>query len=253
MNIKDRIYVSTVASDCCLLAEKYGLGIEIAEFCTAYNMDTYFEQTDRQVRHKMKSGVNFTFHAPFNELSPAAIDPLVLEITKKRDLQAIELAENYGINKIIIHSGFVPRVYYSGWFLERATQFWQELMPRIPNELDICIENVMEDEPDMLVQLSENIDRPNFGLCLDLGHAWVSQSKPINQQWAEKMMKHLHHLHIHNNFGLEDQHLPIGEGVIPVDAIMRSVLEQNSTATFTIENPVAESSVLWLLENGYLG
>ena len=252
MNIKNRILVSTVAEDCCELAEEYGLGIEVAEFCTAYNMDTYFEQTDTEARRKMKSAARFTFHAPFNELSPAAIDPLVLDVTKKRYRQAFEIAGNYGINKIIVHSGFVPKIYYSTWFVDRATEFWIEMMKEIPEHFDICVENVMEPEPGMLIELAENVNRPNFGLCLDLGHAWVSQEQPLNEKWAYKMMKYLHHMHIHNNFGKTDQHLSLGEGIIPIDEIMRSVISQNSLTTFTIENPEARNSVLWLKENGYL-
>ena len=65
-NIKDRLYISTVAENDVLTAENYGLGLEIAEYCTAMNMDTYFAETDKTVRKKMSRAGRFVFHGPFN-------------------------------------------------------------------------------------------------------------------------------------------------------------------------------------------
>ena len=42
---KENIYLSTIASDAPLFAREYGLGLEIAEFCTAWNIDRRFELT----------------------------------------------------------------------------------------------------------------------------------------------------------------------------------------------------------------
>ena len=39
MNLKYRLYVATIAEDAREMAEQYGIGIEVNEFCTAANMD----------------------------------------------------------------------------------------------------------------------------------------------------------------------------------------------------------------------
>jgi len=58
-NIKERLYLSTVAEDDFDMAEQYGLGLEIAEFCTAMNMDgELYEIFDRECE---KHGV---MHSP---------------------------------------------------------------------------------------------------------------------------------------------------------------------------------------------
>jgi hypothetical protein len=36
---KENVYLSTIASDAAPLAREYGCGLEIAEFCTAWNME----------------------------------------------------------------------------------------------------------------------------------------------------------------------------------------------------------------------
>ncbi len=39
MDIRERLYVATMAGDAAQMAEKYETGLEIDEFCTASNMD----------------------------------------------------------------------------------------------------------------------------------------------------------------------------------------------------------------------
>ena len=70
-----RFYLSTIAADAAGTARRYGLGLEIAEYCTAYNMDEHFPETDAAVRGKLAGIARVTLHAPFNELFPCAIDP----------------------------------------------------------------------------------------------------------------------------------------------------------------------------------
>ena len=117
---REKLYISTTAEDAPALAREYDLGLEIADFCTAYNMDVLFAEKDAAAREKMHAVQRLIFHAPFSELCPAAIDPLVREVTKKRYQQAVELASGYGIKKLVIHSGYVPQVYYPEWFIPES-------------------------------------------------------------------------------------------------------------------------------------
>ena len=71
------------------LASKYGLGIEIADFCTAWNMDERLAETDAQVQ-KMVCGITKrVLHGPFSELFPCAIDPKIRAVAKERYQQAV--------------------------------------------------------------------------------------------------------------------------------------------------------------------
>lgn len=47
-------YISTIAADAEKLARQHGLGLEIAEYCTAWNMDGKFGETDPAVRRKLE-------------------------------------------------------------------------------------------------------------------------------------------------------------------------------------------------------
>lgn len=41
---KEQLFLSTIADDAAETAKRYGLGLEIAEFCTAYSMDDRFDE-----------------------------------------------------------------------------------------------------------------------------------------------------------------------------------------------------------------
>ena len=79
------------------LAEEYGLGLEIAEYCTAWNMDEHFEEVDVAVRKKIDGKDSLVLHAPFNELFPCAIDKMVREVARVRYRQAFKIAAEYGL------------------------------------------------------------------------------------------------------------------------------------------------------------
>ena len=48
-DLRERLYISTTAEDAPALAREHGLGLEIADFCTAYNMDVLFAEKDAAV------------------------------------------------------------------------------------------------------------------------------------------------------------------------------------------------------------
>ena len=253
MDIRNKLYITTVAQNDWQTAEKYGAGIEIAEFCTAYNMDTYFEETDKIVREKMKHADRFVFHAPFNELCPAAIDPLVVEVTKKRYKQAVETSLKYGIKRMVFHSGYTPLIYYKSWFIDRSIEFWQDFLKDAPEDMTFCYENVMEDSPDMPFEIVSAVNDPRLGLCLDIGHATTMVSDVPAYKWVEKYGKLMNHLHLHSNVGKMDDHAPLGTGIIDAKQIMDLILETAPDATLTVESIDAEGTCIWLKENGYLG
>jgi hypothetical protein len=149
----EQLFLSTIADDAPETAAAYGLGLELAEFCTASNMDVDFEPTDALARGKMKRAGRCMLHAPFNELCPSAIDPLVLEVAKKRYAQAYELARGYGIHRMVVHSGYVPLIYFPEYFTGRAVEFWREYLQTLPDDFTVVMENVLEESPDMLVDI----------------------------------------------------------------------------------------------------
>ena len=89
---KDQLFLSTIAPDAAEEARRHGLGLEIAEYCTAWNMDEQFETTHAAVAEELTGVGRRLLHAPFSELFPCAVDPKARELAALRYRQAIALA-----------------------------------------------------------------------------------------------------------------------------------------------------------------
>lgn len=248
---KEQLFISTIAADDAAVARNFGLGLEIAEYCTASNMDEDFAETDAMVRRKLAGVDRRVLHAPFNELFPCAIDPKARELARYRYRQAIALAQSYGADKIVIHGGYHPRMYYPCWYTEQSIPFWRDLMREVPAGLTICLENVMEEAPEMLLDIVKAVGEPRLRLCLDVGHANV-YSKVSVEKWLASFAPYLSHFHLHNNNGDFDAHQPLPEGGIPVGELLAAAEQWCPAATYTLELMEAEPSVRWLLKRGIL-
>lgn len=248
---KEKLYLSTVDPEAHRIAKQHGLGLEFAEFCTAWNLDEHFAQTDASVRQKLECSDRFTLHGPFNELFPCAIDPKARRLAADRFRQAVQTALGYGIHKLILHSGYNPWLYFSCWFTEQSVPFWQEFLRELPGEMTVCVENVLEEEPQMLAQIIRQVDSPRIRMCLDVGHAHA-YSKHSPAQWLEQCADIIDHFHIHNNDSTWDTHSPLFEGSIPMEQFLAAADRLCPNATVTLELPQAESSVQWLEEQRLL-
>lgn len=253
MNLINRLYVGTIALDAVEAAMEYGIGLEIDEYCTAANMDPdQFGPTDLMVKEKMTYSKRHIFHAPFNELSPAAIDPKALELAYQRLEQAYRLANGYGINRMVVHSGYIPQVYYKNWFYERSIDFWDTFMDGKPMDFHIMIENVLEDEPCTLAETIKTLGDPRIGACLDFGHANCSSDLDLIE-WVRVLGPWITHIHLHNNDKIYDRHWDLGRGCIDIKRILESVRDWvPGDVTYTIENEECRNSMCWLAENGWI-
>lgn len=238
-------YISTIDEKAGDLARRYGLGIEIAEFCTAWNMDDRLEEAEQRVRAQVRDIPDRVLHAPFSELFPCAIDPLIRKTAAYRYRQAIGLTKEYGATKVIIHGGFYEKLYFPEWFTEQSILFWKEFLQEDPG-VEIVLENVLEPEPGFLKRIVEAVDHPRLKLCLDVGHVNAYSKIPV-MEWLEDCAPHISHFHLHNNDGTWDTHSPLTAGTIPMEALLEKINTLCPAATVTLELMEAESSVKWLL------
>jgi len=245
-------HVSTIAPEAAEVAREYGLGLEIAHFCTPYNMDDDFGYWDGLVRKDIQGVSGVTLHAPFSELCGAAIDPLVREVTRHRFEQAYQLALGYGATRMVVHSGFLPVLYDVDWFAEQLAAFWRGFLQAHEGDCLIVLENVFETEPGMLARIASEVDDPRFWLCLDLGHANTSGAGAPLDEWVKTMGPHLAHVHVHNNHGDFDHHLLPSEGSIDMRAVLPVLHGLSEDVSFALECQKPRAAVEWLQQNALL-
>ena len=247
---KEQIYLSTIASDAVRVAKEYGVNLEIAEYCTAWNMDEKFSAIDPVVRKKLAASPRSLLHAPYNELFPCAIDKKARALAAERYRQAISLAKHYDSEKVIIHGGYQPMMYFPVWYTEQSILFWREFLQEDPG-VELVLENVLEQEPDWLLDILRGVDHPGLRMCLDIGHVNAYSDIPV-MQWLERCAPYISHFHIHNNDGSRDRHSALFEGDIPMPEFLHRARELCPDASFTFELMKAEPSMQWLAQKGLI-
>ncbi len=219
-----------------LLAGK-GVGAEI--YLSAAVLDALSPERARAAAESLRAAgvATSTFHAPFEDVWPGARDEEIRRLSVKRLRQAIALAPVFRPLGIVVHGG------YFEWLFDFAPEKWLEPARRSFSEIadaaeaagvDIFVENVFDEAPDHLLRLRDAVGSPRLSFCFDPGHATLFSRLPL-QKWAEAFGPLVREMHVHDNRGLRDDHLPVGEGSINFRGVILAVADAGGRPILTVE------------------
>lgn len=180
---------------------------------------------------------SLSFHAPFRDVWPGAQDEEARRHAVRRLGQAIALAPLFRPEGVVIHGG------YSGWLFDFRPEEWLASARRTFGELAeaaekagtrLFVENVFDEIPDHLLRLREAVGSPRLSFCFDPGHAALFSPLPVHR-WAEAFGKGIGLMHVHDNRGTRDDHLPAGEGTINIRGVMLAVIDAGADPILTVE------------------
>jgi sugar phosphate isomerase/epimerase len=220
-------------------------------FFSGEDLDTCCERDVRRLSEKLQHhGLEISFHGPFMDLSPGGVDRRVKEVTRDRFLRVIDLAQFFKPKTIVFHPGYDPWKFdgNTAIWLASSLETWEPLVERAEARgLTLAIENVFEETPETLKLLLEKIDSPRFRFCFDTGHHNVFSRLPL-EAWLESLGKYLYEVHLHDNHGTTDEHLPVGEGTFDFDRFFGLLSKMNLAPVLTLE-PHEEEHLRRTLEN----
>ena len=211
------------------------------------NLEIYFSHYALQNLEKTKcietakiltgAGLKITFHAPFMDLRPGALDDKIRQISLDRIKQAFDLAPYFHPLKIVCHPAFDERYYVDcdDLWLESSIKTWKGLIALAKDaKTIIALENVYEKDPHILRRLFDALSSDSICFCLDTGHFNVFSYTPLNI-WMQELGKYLGHLHLHDNHGKTDEHLPVGCGSFPFAELFQTIRAIGAKPTMTLE------------------
>ena len=169
--------------------------------------------------------------------------------TKEREMRKQIEAGLYTSNRNITLSE-----YFKEWQAEKGAMFWETFMADKPADFNICIENVLEDEPFMLADMMSRIKDSRIGICLDTGHANAMTSAGVSiDDWVRVLSPYIRHFHLHNNDGYSDSHSSFDEGTIDMKHLLDTI-EKNcrGNLTFTVEARQCAECLAWLKKHKYI-
>ena len=223
------------------LIESHGCGLELITFSISENLD-HFPDTLERVREMLKrlGDPPVSVHGPFLDLNPMTFDSKIRQATMDRFNEAYESACILNAGKIIFHSGMIPAVYFLEGWAERTADFFSEFMEG-KTGIEVCMENVLDREFQPLEETVRLVGHPDFGLCLDIGHAHCYSPHSV-LEWACALAPFVRHIHVHDNDGIWDHHLGLGAGTIPLKELFEVLDEKCPDPSLTIECSSTEAA-----------
>lgn len=210
-----------------------GAGIESIDFSISENLD-HLEESMEQYKKRLAVMGNppLTFHGPFLDLNPASFDSMIRQATMERFDQCYKAGKEFGVKKIVYHSGMIPCIYFREGWAEKTAGFFSEFMKN-KEGTEVVMENVLDKDWRLLLDVCKKVDHPDFRLCLDIGHAHCYSEIPV-EEWAEELAPYVSHVHVHDNRGDRDSHLGLGKGNLPWQKVLE-LLPRTEKRTWTIE------------------
>jgi sugar phosphate isomerase/epimerase len=184
-----------------------------------------------------KRGCTISLHGPFWDLCPGSLDPLIRQISYSRLSQFFDLANIFGPIHVVCHTGFDDRHHrgHRRFWLEKSLTLWEPLVKRAETlKFPLLLENVWEQTPDFHLELFQSVNSPWFGFCFDVGHQHSFSTTNLSV-WLDHLAGFLREVHLHDNDGTHDDHLPVGEGNIDFLLLFEFLQRRNIHPTLTLE------------------
>jgi len=212
----------------------------------------WYEKIKQHKKIIEKFSGRISIHGPFVGIRQTHRDYLLKEAVKKRMQMTYEMAKELKPQVLVMHSGIngdIKKWNLEDFWLEETTNFWKKEIKRYENDgIKIVIENLVEETPEILIELCDAVNSDFFALCLDTGHMNVfSELSPSD--WTKKMGNRLQYVHLHDNKGESDEHLPIGKGNIDFDNFFNSVKNRDDIIiALELDNSTPEEKINNLIE-----
>ena len=213
-----------------------------------FNLEIYFDsdtidRLEADSLLKMKESLThkplISIHAPFMDLSPAAVDSRIRDATIFRLNQVLDIADILRPLSIVCHSGYEKWKYSLNidLWLKKSLETWKPVVVRAKSSgCKIAIENIFEDEPSNLRELMKEMASDHFGICFDTGHCNLFTTVPVHR-WIEDLGDYIVELHLHDNDKSADQHHPIGDGTFDFDNFFQLLKQRDCIYTIEAHTP----------------
>ena len=156
-------------------------------------------------------------HAPLSDINIGSLNPRIREASVREVTNGLSSASKLNMSVYTVHPGFYSPI----GLLDKRSVFERTreslaLIEKVSRDtgVRVALENMpnlgpvaMGRTPDELFPLLDGLD---MDLCFDVGHANTTNS--IEGWLAHK--ERFANVHVHDNLGDRDAHLPIGEGNI---------------------------------------
>lgn len=162
--------------------------------------------------------------SPFKELRDTSV-----EIIKKQ----LDIFSRLGCQKVTVHANWPPGLFSDEEGIDFQTESLQRIIP-IAREYNIrLLFESLNSERDVMENIRKILDlNPELEFLADLGHLNVCGRDPLS--YLEHFRDKIGHIHLHDNDGTRDLHLPVEAGIISWPELVEK-LKEFYDGTVTLE------------------
>ena len=220
------------------LSERYGTGFEYNDF---FEPAIYSDEAEIKKRIALYKGLlrdrsRDTLHGAFYDISIASSDEFIRKYSWEKAEQSVRIAEELGVKGVVFHTGLIGGLDgegYIGNWLDRAEELFSVLLDKY-SSTELYMENTFEKTPSALLRLGERLQcHKRFSLCLDYGHACLTETPP--EKWVRHMSGSIGHIHLNDNDLCTDGHLVPGDGRIDIKQFMLYLEKYGINAPILLE------------------
>lgn len=214
-----------------------------------------------------QAGLKNTLHTTMYDINLATLNPWLKDANIDCYKKYIEIAEYLESEVIVVHGG---QLFYEFMnsplkhdFMELSENHLCESLSELAEYgqkkgVKVALENSPPSKkgirivfnPENHLKIIRRIDHPNLGALLDLAHAYLFRLDV--SEYLKKIKPYLFEIHVHNNFGEEDEHWGLTRGNIDYESILR--YEEIQDVPFIMEIESYEevlSTLQWLTKLGF--
>ncbi len=219
------------------LANEYSCAFEYNDFISGSVLDDPASLDNLlQKASALQHSVRNTLHGVFYDITIFSSDPKIRAVSEQRVRQSMDAAARLGVKGVVFHTNYIPTFRaepYQKLWVESNKQFWKKMIAEYPNT-EIYMENMFDLEPELLLRLADELaEEERFGVCLDVAHAHLSEV-PL-KRWIKDLAPHIRHIHINDNDGKTDGHLPLGEGNICFEDVFQNLDKYCADVSILVE------------------
>jgi len=195
------------------------------------------------------AGLRLSLHAPLYDINPASSVPESAAAAWAELASCVTLAGRLGAGVLVIHPGSVPQEQPPAYRRRAERQFAFGLQALVSQAeaagVKLALENKQRGKGEDLIRTPDDHLRylrevPGLGACLDLGHMNTLDTTP--SFYIEALGEQLVHVHLHDNHGRHDEHLPLGEGTLDWQAALDSLKGVGYRGAVVLELPSVEGA-----------
>lgn len=169
--------------------------------------------------------LTISLHLPFSDLNLASLNEPIWSETLRQMKECIELASPFA-RVAVVHPGHLSPLGMHmpdmAWHrsiegLQKLCDFAAEFDVTIGVENMVNMDFIFGKHAEEMLGMIESVNRDNLGMTFDVGHANTNGEVPV---FLDKCIDKMVHVHLHDNMGKRDEHLPAGEGTVDWTAVI---------------------------------